>query len=81
MKLLMETLLGTIADEALPHSRVYLEMICEDQTVILVTRSVLKDEVDVKLLAALEALVQQQRGVFESVIDGDLMKLTLKFKK
>ena len=34
-----------------------------------------------KLLAALEALVQQQRGVFESVIDGDLMKLTLKFKK
>ena len=56
-------------------------MICEEQTAILITRSVLKDEVDVRLLAALEALVQQQRGGFESVIDGDLMKLTLKFKK
>lgn len=81
MKLLVETLLGGIADEALPHSRVYLEMIYEDQTVIFVTRSVLKDEVDVKLLAALEALVHQPRGAFESLIDGDLMKLTLKFKK
>ena len=27
MKLLMETLLGGIADEALPHSRVYLEVV------------------------------------------------------
>lgn len=81
MKLLVETLLGAIADEALPHSRVYLEMIYEGQTVIFVTRSVLKDEVDMKLLAALKALVQQQRGAFESLIDGDLMKLTLKFGK
>ena len=81
MKLLMETLLGGIADEALPHSRVYLEVVYEEQFIVFVTRSVLKDEVDVKLLATLEALVQQQRGVFESVIDGDLMKLTLKFKK
>ena len=81
MKLLMETLLGGIADEALPHSRVYLEVVYEEQFIVFVTRSVLKDEVDVKLLATLEALVQQQRGVSESVIDGDLMKLTLKFKK
>ena len=81
MKRLIETLLDGIAAESLPHSRVYLEVVCEEQFIVFVTRSVLKDEVDMQLLAALEALVQQQRGVFESVIDGDLMKLTLKFKK
>lgn len=81
MKRLIETLLDGIAAESLPHSRVYLEVVCEEQFIVFVTRSVLKDEVDMQLLAALEALVQQQRGIFDSLIDGDLMKLTLKFRK
>ncbi|MDE5977570.1 MAG: hypothetical protein K2G70_03780 [Turicibacter sp.] len=81
MKVLLESLIEVIASQSLPDSRVYLELIEEEQRVMLVTRSVLKEEVDVKLLIALEALVKHQSGTFESLIDGDLMRLTLTFRK
>lgn len=81
MKLLIQTLLEEISSDALDHSRVYLEMMCEDEQVKLITRSVLKDEANSTQLTALEALVGQQRGTLETLIDGDLMKLTITLKK
>lgn len=81
MTLLMKTLLAGIVEDAVDHSRVYLEMSCEENFVVFITRSVLADEANMTTLAAIEALTKQQRGTFEPLIDGDLMKLTLRFKK
>lgn len=81
LKLWMESLLHGIAASSLPKTRVYLELVDTEETVVLTTRSVIESEVDHAWEVSLDKLADYQGARFETLMDGDLLKTKTEFKK
>ena len=81
LKLLMDSLLRGIATSALQQTRVYLQLAESEDLVVFTTRSVIRSEVNETWPASLNQLAEYMDAQLEVVIDGDLLKMDLAFKK
>ncbi|MCI8702575.1 MAG: hypothetical protein HFE53_09780 [Turicibacter sp.] len=81
LKLLMDSLLMGIATSALQQTRVYLQLAESEDLVVFTTRSVIRSEVNETWPASLNQLAEYMDAQLEVVIDGDLLKMDIAFKK